>query len=120
MEALVTQQELLVDRLDLITVSLTVGEFEARGDRSPLVLVCDAVVTAQLFDEAEETVEVDVTVADRRAFVEGCARVVHEFVELRDEVVFFFVGLICRVLRTEGKNCFRKVPTKFCFNDLHR
>lgn len=100
-EGLVAEQELLVDGLDLVAVGLVVGELEAGGDRAPFALVGDAVVAAEFLDGFEEAVEVDVFVADRGALVEGRARVVHEFVELRDEVVFFFEGFFVRALELE-------------------
>lgn len=97
-ERLVTQQAFFVHGFYLVAERLVVGKFESRGDSSPFVLVGDAVVAAELFHGFEKAVEVDVFVVDRGAFIEGRTGVVHEFVQLRHEVVFFFERFIAGAL----------------------
>jgi len=58
-------------------------EPEPLGHLPPLVVGRDAVLTAQLLDQLEELVEVDVRVADARRAVDGRAAVVHVLVQLR-------------------------------------
>jgi hypothetical protein len=57
-------------------------EPEPLGHLAPLVVGGDAVLAAQLLDQLEELVEVDVRVADAGGAVDGCPTVVHVLVQL--------------------------------------
>ena len=58
-------------------------EAQPLGNLSPLVVGRDAVLTAQLLDQLEELVEVDVGVANGRSPVDRGAPVIHVLVQLR-------------------------------------
>lgn len=64
----------------------------------PLDLIGDLIVTAKILNDAEKSVEIEVTGGDLRTLVNGSATVVHELVELSYKAIFLFTRLIIRRL----------------------
>lgn len=67
--------------------------------RSPLVLIRDSVVAAHLVHDAKQSMQVDVFVVDRRRFVQWCACLVEELVQLCDEAVLLLAWFVVRTVR---------------------
>lgn len=66
--------------------------------RFPLILICHSIVTAELVNGTEESVEVYVLGADHGTVVYWRTTVVHEFVQLSHEVVLLLAWLVVRAL----------------------